>query len=289
MKRPTIQQILDKDHLIIDDRFGSPQNDIEEILLWVTKWNYEQLLQHQNKRLSFTQYLRYILALGKRKRGMPIAYITGYKDFGGRRFMVNRHTLIPRADTLVVVEYARRFCVEHGITNIIEIGVGSGALITTLTLELHNPSMTFIGTDISQDTLKVARKNAKTHGASISFVYNNLLDNAENFIPSTKYIIISNPPYVATADLNEPSIAYEPKLALDGGADGMKYYEELLKQISTLTHKPEAVFFEIGFNQAQLISQLTKKYLPTADILIRKDLNSLDRVALIQMNPSQQH
>lgn len=163
----------------------------------------------------------------------PWEYINGYAYFKGYNFRVNNHVLIPRPETEVLVDLAKENIAD--IHNIVDIGTGSGCIITSLFKDLEQETPTllenirFIGTDISKDALVVAKENGEE--TNIEFIQTDLIEGLEL---EGNTLLLANLPYIPTDIYLEldPSVKdFEPKLALDGGIDGLDIYRELLKQI----------------------------------------------------------
>ncbi len=180
------------------------------------------LLAHGNMVLSSYKIRLLDAALKKRLAGWPLAYITGCKEFYGRDFVVNRHVLVPRAESEAIVDLLIKQLPDH----VIDIGTGSGCLAITAALEL--PKASVVATDIDPNCLKVAQLNADRLEAKVEFVLANL---ASGLKLGGNTILLANLPYVPT-DYPTIGTQKEPKLALYGGHDGLDYYRELLEQLA---------------------------------------------------------
>jgi len=195
----------------------------------------------------------------------------------------------------------------RGNVNIIDIGTGSGCVIISLVKTLLSgssknlkadkrlPDFKFFATDISRPALTVARHNAKTHNVSkpINFFHGNLLDPIIKFstfdIRHSTFVILANLPYLTPADIkSSPTIRHEPRLALVAGADGLKYYRQLFKQINRIIQitnhqSPITIFCEIDPSQTKKIKQLIKNELPKSSVQIKKDLRGHNRLVVINI------
>ncbi len=207
----------------------------------------------------------------------PVEYIIGRKEFMSLDFMVNPSTLIPRADTEILVEeIIRRF--NDKPLNIFEIGTGSGCIAVSLAHYL--PKARIIACDISNKALETARENAVLNGvdSKIKFIKHDILSGFPRleFIPDC---IVSNPPYIESdvmKTLDNKVKDYEPASALDGGIDGLTFYRSIIN--NAVLNKDGVLAFEIGFNQGIAVSNLMEeKY---SDIKIIKDLGNNDRVVI---------
>jgi release factor glutamine methyltransferase len=182
----------------------------------------------------------------------PVSRILGVREFYGREFVVTPDVLDPRADTETVVELALDVVRSHGLTDrgitIADIGTGSGILIATLLAEL--PKARGIATDISPEALEVARRNAERLGVAdrMSFSATRGLGVVEGPLD----LVVSNPPYIVSGEIAGLGAAvrdYDPRIALDGGLDGLQIYREIAQNIVNLQHSPRLVL-EVGAGQA---------------------------------------
>lgn len=218
----------------------APQLDADRIVLHaVGKRDTSFLLAHANDELTSEQIASITAMVATRKTGKPLAYIVGEADFYGRTFLVTPDVLIPRPDTEDLIEKAleyiqTNFAGRENIT-VTDIGTGSGIIAITLALEMRGklPEIHFIASDISEAALKVASKNAETHGVSdmIEFIQGNMLAPLEG---RTVDLIVSNPPYVPTQEVlkagfrqETTGLIFEPRVALDGGEDGMQFVRQI--------------------------------------------------------------
>lgn len=274
--------------------------DLELIISRVIKKPREFILAHPEHFLIKNYELRIKNYAKRRITGMPLAYIFGEKEFYGLNFKVNKNVLIPRPETELLVEEAL-YLANHNSQSatLIDVGTGSGCIITTLAKKLKSckpqaASYKFIAIDISSSALRIARQNAKLHKVNkqIKFFQGNLLKpilkNKKLIIDNCKLIIVANLPYLTPSKIkNSPSIKHEPKLALNAGKDGLKYYRQLFKQINLLVTGywlPVTLIIEIDPSQTLKIKKIIKKNLPGAEIKIKKDLRGQNRVIMIQIN-----
>lgn len=219
--------------------------------------------------------------------GVPVQHLMGYQEFYGREFIVNEHVLVPRFETeeLVehVIEVVRRDFAEQNVT-IVDVGTGSGVIGISLALEL--PNVEVFAIDISEEALQVAKENACRLGAEIKFLRGDFLgpiiDSGIN-----PEVIVSNPPYIKLEDdvtLADTVVNYDPHLALFGGDDGLVAYRKIINQVSELPEvKDRSVLFEIGYDQAQEVSELAKDAFPDSKIKSFKDINENDRIVSIDL------
>ncbi|MDP2708616.1 MAG: peptide chain release factor N(5)-glutamine methyltransferase [bacterium] len=264
---------------------ANPCMESEILLSHVLKKPREFILTHGEKKLSPSRTDEFKLLISERIKGKPIAYLTGRKEFYSLDFKVNKNTLIPRPETELMVEEAIKLAAHSSqpIT-FVDVGTGSGCVIITLAKLIKQPK--FFATDISDKAITVARQNAEFHGVDkkIKFFKGNLLSplfSNLSFGINNPLIILANLPYLTPAQIkNSPTIKYEPKSALDGGPDGLKYYRQLFRQLQAL--RDIFVLCEIDPGQSGKIKQLSKQLLPDVKLQIKKDLRGLDRLAIIK-------
>ncbi len=226
------------------------------------------LLAHSEIIIPKTILKKFDLALNKRLQNIPLAYIVGHQEFYGLDFKVNKHTLIPRPETETLIDLALNYAPKFKPQTIIDLGTGPGTIAITLATKI---SGNFIATDISKPALKIAKLNAKHHRVKIKFFQGNLLAPIKKI--TEPVLLLANLPYLTKDQIKKsPSIKYEPKLALDGGPNGLKYYRELAGQIKKMNLQKLILIGEIDPKQGQ---QIKKLFGPQT--LIKKDLCGRNR------------
>lgn len=250
----------------------------------------EFVLTHPEYKLTAAQKRRFFALIERRAKREPFAYITGHKEFYGLDFLVNHHTLIPRPETELLIEtICKKLDPKRSTLNpiVIDVGTGSGAIAITLAKLL--PRATVYATDISNVVLRIARKNAKLHDARVHFKKGNLLTplKSQKLNVKSKMLIVANLPYLPTTTWRaaEPEVKkYEPRTALDGGPDGLKYYRQLINQIKQLLITYYllriTLIIEIDPRQSKLLTALIHKIFPRACTEIKKDLAGQNRVLI---------
>ncbi|MBA4541853.1 MULTISPECIES: peptide chain release factor N(5)-glutamine methyltransferase [Thermoactinomyces] len=222
--------------------------------------------------------------LNRRAAGEPLQYIIGDQEFYGRLFQVNPSVLIPRPETegLVetVLEEAERFLGKRAL-HVVDVGTGSGAIAITLALEKPEWQVTAI--DLSSEALATAKDNAHRHGVKekITWIHGSYLTPLLPDLPTID-VLVSNPPYIPSAvipALEKQVQAFEPRLALDGGEDGLEPYRVLTEQFGKWSGK-RLVCFEIGADQGGEVAGLVKKISGAERVEIRQDLAGRDRVVI---------
>ena len=217
------------------------------------------------------------LLIKRLEEGEPIAYILGKQYFYNLHFKVTPDVLIPRPDTERLIELSLKMLPQNA--HIIDLGTGSGCIVTTLLYNRADVSATAL--DKSSNALKIAKENAALWGVEsrISFVCDDILSSPA--VSGSFDAVISNPPYIKTGVIKDyPSLSYEPIMALDGGADGMIFYRRIIDEYSASLKDGGIFIFEIGFDQADDIKALAKE--KSLDAVVYKDYSSNDRVAIIK-------
>ena len=213
--------------------------------------------------------------------GEPVQYVLGQWDFRKLTLKVDRRALIPRPETEQLVELVltspRLKAVDKPL--VVDVGTGTGCIILALAQELGKG--VFVGLDISDAALGLARENAELNGLS-ERVHFALSDGCGEFDPGSVDVLVSNPPYIPSdvVDGLEPKIRdHEPRLALDGGSDGLNCYRDLIFDAVMVVKPGGAVFFEIGDDQGDAVGALLEEFGFT-EVEIRKDYAGRNRFAV---------
>ena len=219
------------------------------------------------------------IAVEKRLRHIPLAYIFGKTNFFGYDFVVSKDVLIPRLDTEILVENLIDEIKSRGENvSVLDIGTGSGAIAITIQKET---GVNVFAVDISEAALKIAKRNAELNNACVEFVKSDLFDQIPNFKAD---IIVSNPPYIESSEIDAlmPEVRdNEPILALDGGESGLVFYEKIVNEASKHLNPKGKLFFEIGYNQGKTVSDLMKNKFKNVRVI--KDYLNNDRIVVGEM------
>lgn len=265
------------------EKFGILDFDLEaEVLVrYILKIDRETIFQDLNKNLQEIQKKSIYAVTEKRLKGYPLSYITGQREFYGIEIGVKEGVLIPRQETELLIETAINIAnnLENKNLKIADIGTGSGAIAIAIAINI--PNSLVYASDISKEALCVADENVKKYSLGNRILLNQG-DLLENILDKVD-IILSNPPYIPTAQLCDLSqeVLAEPRIALDGGSNGLKVISKLFKEAVDKLSDSGFMIIEITPEISTQVASLAKKYFPKANILILKDLMHNNRAVLI--------
>ncbi|MBU6447773.1 peptide chain release factor N(5)-glutamine methyltransferase [Patescibacteria group bacterium] len=244
----------------------------------------EFIIARPEIKLSAEQRRRFAEAQRKLSQGIPLAYILGYKWFYGRKFAVNKNVLIPRPETELLVELAAGAAKKLKPQIIADIGTGSGAIIISLKKKLTGVKIKFLATDISGKALATAKANAKKLAVkNIAFKKGNLANPVLKHLAGKKIIVAANLPYLSSQQMKEPSIKFEPKIALYGGKKSTQKIAALLAQLSRAQFASAEIFLEADPSQMREIKKAAEKYFRSPSVKIHRDLAGRNRVVQISI------
>ena len=228
-----------------------------------------------NEKVNLKDLENFKLLIKKRANKKPIAYLTNKKFFWKSKFYVTNDTLIPRPDTELVVESALRVSKNKNRLNILDIGIGSGCILLSILKERKN----FYGTgvDVSKKCLNICKINAIN--LNLSSRLKLIKSDVDKFFIGKYDLIVSNPPYIKKFDLKyleSDVIKFEPKIALDGGLDGLSEIRKVIMKSSELIKRNGKFILEIGSDQKNKVVKILKKEGFYINSII-KDLSNLDR------------
>jgi release factor glutamine methyltransferase len=260
---------------------SAPRLEAEVLLSHVLDTSRTVLSAHPGYELTHSQLSSYHSLVRRRVSNYPLPYLTGRVEFYGLEFDVTPDVLIPRPETETLVDLA----LARRPATVVDVGTGSGCI--AVALAAHLPGAIIYAIDISPAALAVAQRNAERHGVveQVHLLVGDVLSPR----PGPVDLIVSNPPYIPSgecASLPASVRDHEPRLALDGGPDGMAIIQQLLVQAPAVLRQPEpeegraggGLLIEIGADQGEVASQLARTFLPQAAVRVHPDLAGRDRV-----------
>ena len=281
----TVQQVLERGIALLNgDRL-----DAQLLLSFVLGVERTALYTYPETRLSPEQEQQFFSLIERRRRGEPVAYLVGHKEFYGLDFLVDRRVLIPRPETELLVETALGLCRERldsGQTPIVaDIGTGSGAL--PITLVVQEPRLPYVyATDISMDALEVARLNCQRFHVEgrVRLLHGDLLAP----LPEPVDVFTANLPYVGTNEMDILDVDvrdYEPHLALFAGSEGLDVLRRLFLQArqSRVVKEGSVFLLEIGYQQRELVTEMVCEIWPDANVMFKKDFAGWDRLLQVKV------
>ncbi len=251
----------------------TPRLEAEVLLAHSTGLSRTALLAHPERRIAPVDLSTYQGLLDRRAAGYPLPYLTGHAEFYGLDFLVTPDVLIPRPETETLVDLA----LAHRPRTVVDVGTGSGCI--AVSLAVHLPGARLYATDLSAAALRVAAANARRHGVArrVHFVQCDLATALAGPVD----LVVANPPYVAAAewaDLPRSVREHEPRIALDGGPDGLSVIRRLLNSAPRLLRPGGVLLIEIGAAQGEAALDLARTLWPSASSAIHTDLAGRDRV-----------
>lgn len=250
---------------------------LEHILEQPRAW----VIAHPEALLSNSQQESLAALLAQRLQGTPLPYLLGHWEFYGLDFIVNENVLIPRPETEFLVEEALDWLRGRRPPLLVaDVGTGSGCI--AVSLACHAPAVTVLATDISRPALTLAQQNVLRHAVSgrVHLVQANLLEAFAGPLD----LVCANLPYIPTTSLNGLDVARrEPRLALDGGPDGLRLIERLIEQAPERIAPGGLMALEMQFDQGEWIAALCRETFPGAEVRVERDLAGFDRIVTTQL------
>ncbi|HOA19395.1 MAG TPA: peptide chain release factor N(5)-glutamine methyltransferase [Sedimentibacter sp.] len=278
----TIEKLLKDGIDIIKQReFNSPKLEVELILCYLLQ--KDRIYLHLNRKEEVSEEIKdkfYKLA-EKRNNGYPLQYITNSQEFMGLDFYVQEGVLIPRPDTETLVETVINIVKEryNKEIKILDLGTGSGAIALSLAYYLRNSFVTAI--DISDIAVETTKINIKKHNLNnIKVIKGNIF---EDILGEKFDVLVSNPPYIESDEIKnlqtEVSV-YEPRLALDGGVDGLDYYKPIVELFKKICEENGVLAVEIGRQQKKSVEEIFLNSKVFKEVKAYRDLAGNDRVII---------
>ena len=242
-----------------------------------------RLYSERDHELSTEQEKGFWHLIQRRLSGEPAAYIIGHREFYGLDFYIDRRVLIPRPETELLVETALKLAQTRTIAAIADIGTGCGAIAISLALNL--PRIKIYASDISADALEVARINCQKHGVvdRIQLLHGDMLEP----LPEPVDLITANLPYVTKGEISRSGLAdFEPRIALDGGTDGLDKIKQLCGQARDKLGAQGCILLEIGQGQSRAVTSLIQRCFPSASVEVIPDLQGIERIVSLCLTPN---
>lgn len=285
MVKNTIEKLLkDGINLLGKREYNNPFLDVQLILSFLLK--KDRIYLHINKDQEVNEETRdkFYELVKKRNSGYPLQYMTNEQEFMGLNFFVQEGVLIPRPDTEALVEKVIHIVNEneyfkHNNINILDLGTGSGAIGLSLAHYIKNSFVTCV--DISDTAIETAKKNAVSLNLKNAEIIKGDIFGELNLKDQKFHIVVSNPPYIekeVIKNLQTEVSTYEPKLALDGGEDGLNYYRQIVLLYKQFHADKSILSVEIGHDQSEKVEEIFKSINLFARIETDKDLSGNHRV-----------
>lgn len=257
----------------------TPYLDAQVLLGEVLQKPRSWILSHTHPDLNERQRAQINQMVDAVQRGIPLPYVIGHWEFYQLDFKLSPSVLIPRPETEFIVEKAAVWLRLHpNLRRAADVGTGSGCIAVSLASQI--PDLNLVASDISSQALNTAAENARIHQVDdrISFVQMDLLTGVR-----TKFdILLANLPYIPTGKLKQLAVfGQEPRIALDGGSEGLDYLERFLSQVKTRLSPNGLVCLEIDETRGKESKALANAHFPTAAVSLEKDLAGLDRYLFI--------
>jgi len=259
------------------------QNNIEDaslkakiLLAFTIRKEKEYLITHDDEELSEEISLKYESYIKRILEHEPLQYITGKQEFMKLDFFVNENVLVPRADTEILVEEALQIIKENKLKTVLDLCTGSGAI--AISIAKYGDVEKVLASDISKKALKVTDININKNKVQAQTLQSDLFENINGKFD----IIISNPPYIETEVIEslEEDVKREPKLALDGGKDGLDIYRKIIENAWKYLNEEGFLCLEIGYNQKEDVLNLIRENHKYKDEYSKKDLFGNDRIVI---------
>lgn len=272
-----IKEILEKEVLVLkENNIQEATSKARRLLAFTLGVSKEYLVINELLEVSIENKNVFEAYIARIIEGEPIQYILGTQEFMGIEFLVNKNVLIPQPDTEILVEETIKLAKTMNKPKILDLCTGSGAI--AVAIKKYMPEAKVWASDISKEALKIAKQNDKEN--RIKFIESNLFENIKEKFD----IIVSNPPYIKTEEIKTLSkeVQNEPKLALDGGQDGLDFYKKIVKEAIKHLNEDGYLCLEIGEDQREQVTKIieqTNKYSKPQTI---KDLGNNDRVIIVK-------
>jgi release factor glutamine methyltransferase len=258
----------------------SPRLEAELLLAHALGTDRMRIIVESERALAEDELARYRELIQRRRKGEPVAYLRGYKEFYGRSFRVDKRVLVPRADTEILVETALARTADRSMgRRYLDLCTGSGCVAISLARE--RPGSQLFAVDSSRAALEVARENGVRLGAVVAWLEGDLFEPLAAFSNLSFDLITANPPYIPEGEIASLSVdirAFEPRLALSGGEDGLDALKRIVSGAPRFLRKGGVLAVEMGMGQASRVQALFAEA-GFEGVRVDKDYGGHDRVA----------
>ena len=279
----TISELIKKGMIELKNKnIEEPKLKSRLLMQYVLNETRQYVIVNDKEQLDKVKEKQYLEEIKRLKKGVPIEHITHQKEFMKLSFFVDKNVLIPRQDTEILVEEVIKIAKKINARKVLDLCTGSGAIAVSLAKYL--PQIEITAVDISNEALKIAKKNAVINNVEnqITFVSSDLFTslNEEKFD-----IIVSNPPYIKTNIIEKLDIQVknEPHIALDGGVDGLDFYKKIISESYQYLKYNGYLCLEIGYDQKIDVIELIENTEKFTDTYSKKDLFDNDRIIVTRI------
>lgn len=279
----TISELIKKGMIELKNgNIEEPKLKARLLMQYVLNKSRQYVIVNDREELDNIKEKQYLEEIKILKKGVPIEHITHQKEFMKLSFFVDKNVLIPRQDTEILVEEVINIAKKNNAKKILDLCTGSGAIAVSLAKYLPQAEITAI--DISNDALKIAKKNAISNNVQnqITFISSDMFTN----LSEEKFdIIVSNPPYIKTNVIKNLDIQVqnEPYIALDGGKDGLDFYKKIINESYQYLKYNGYLCLEIGFDQKIDVIELIENTESFTGTYSKKDLFDNDRIIVTRL------
>ncbi len=289
------QLIIEKTKVLEKYSVNSAKLEARILLAKVLKKDLNWTFLNLEKNISKKNFFLFNQLIKEKIKKKPTAYLVGFKEFWGLNFKVNKHTLIPRPETELIISVAKKKYNTNSSISVLDLGTGSGCILLSILKEF--PKAVGIGTDKKINSIKVAKFNSKKLSLNkesffciqdwnLSKSFKKLLTlNKKKFKKNKFDLIVSNPPYISKSEINNlmKEVKYEPKIALNGGHKGIEAYKKIFFHIRSILSKNGSIIFEIDPKRAMDIEKILQKE-GFKKIVFFNDLSNKRRVVFAKNN-----
>lgn len=281
----TINQVLQQGIQRLTNH-GKSDAALDARLLLSHTLNYDRvaLLIHGSDIIEQKEYQTFFDYIEQRAKGIPLQHIIGEQEFMGLTFKVNNNTLIPRRETEELVELALSYLSDSNKQLVMDMGTGSGCI--PIALSYFKDNIACIGVDYSKLALDMAKLNSEANSVDekITWILSDIFKEVPNNLFNNVDMIISNPPYIKSDEIEDLMTEvkdYEPRMALDGGKDGLDFYRTISIEGKKYLKQGGYILFEIGHDQREAVMHILIEsgYM---EIGYKKDLSGIDRIVYAQ-------